>query len=158
MPLRRKKQVRRMPFGPNAGMPHRGLAGAMQMPQPKLLPRRQPREKAVKEIGQKPVWARTGWASVPVIGGLFDLIRNIVFPKERFRTSKRAFIGTGLGKPARERLLQVRMSSLRKGPLTRAEQTQALKNRTPGLKQSIATQHRRGRIRGVPKYPKERAA
>lgn len=157
MPLMRKKPVGRMPFGRGAGRSRSGMAGAMQMPQQGLLPRRQPRERAVKEVGQKPTWARTGWSSIPVIGGLLDLLRNIIFPREVFRATKRTRTGTGLGKAARDKMLTVKMN-LRAGRLTRAQQVKALRNRTPGLRETLAAQHGRGRIKGVPNYPGKKAA
>jgi len=158
MPLMRKKPVRRNALGRNAGAPRAPLLAPGKPPQPRVLPRRKPMEKAVKEVGQKPGWALSGWSQVPVIGSLFDFMRNLFFSRERFRVSKRAFVGTGLSKASRERMLQVRMSALRKGTLSRAERVKIMKNRTPGLKGTIASQHGRGKIRGVPKYPSEKAA
>jgi len=44
-------------------------------------------------VRMKPTWARTGWAALPIIGPLFDILRNLLFRKESARAVKRQRVG-----------------------------------------------------------------
>ncbi len=110
------------------------------------------RQRAVLEARQKPRSILAGWGNVPVIGGIINFVRNIIYPRERFRQLQRQRIGTGFGPAAKGRMLQARMSFKRGRIPQGREQAQVLRNRTAGLRGTIVSQNSRGRIHGVPKY------
>jgi len=148
--------MRRKPMiGAGARQRGRQTRRPMQRQQPMQRPtqqRRRPGERPRME--KRPEWARSGWSRIPVIGRFIDLIRNIFFSRERFRVTKRRIVGPGFKGAFGARMRRAQRTAL---PSPRGE-AKILRNRTPGLPQTMAFQHQKGRIRGVPKYRGQKAA
>lgn len=111
------------------------------------------RQSGAMPAGMKPKTALSGLSRIIIIGSLMKWIERIFFPKAHLRVMKRKRVGTGLD-VIRQRALTSRRSRL---PVTR-KQAAILRNRTLGLSGTIASQHARGRIHGVRKYPGQKAA
>ncbi len=112
--------------------------------------------RVARQTGALPAGAKsrnTFWTRIPVVGGLMNLIAGLLFPKAHLRVMERKRVGTGLS-VIRDRALQSRRSNL---PVTK-NHAKILRNRTPGLTQVKASQHAKGRIPGVLKYPGQRKA
>ncbi len=142
-------QRRNVGMARNAGMQRRNVGMARK---PKIRQRNQNTlarsGMAAAQIGALPAGAKPRTSlllRIPGISNLINLLTGFFFPKSHLRVMQRKSVGTGL-------------SVIRKRALNASERTQVLRNRTPGLPNTIATQHARGKIRGVPVHPGQKRA
>ena len=111
---------------------------------------------SARPAGLKAEWQQSFWFQIPILGGLVDLLRNLVYPQEHLRTMKKAFVGTGIGSIAKDRAM-ARFE--RRGAKNLARQ-QALvqRNRAPRTRSAIAGRQVRKRTRDTSIYPGQKAA
>jgi hypothetical protein len=110
-----------------------------------------------RPVAAKQPWQNSFWFEIPFVGPLVDALRGFFYPQEPLRAVKRGYVATGIGSIAKNRVM-VKLEVLRQKRLEPRQEAQVLRNRTPGIKATIASQHSRGRIPGVLKYPRGRAA
>ncbi len=56
---------------------------------PRAMQKARARSLRMSGLQQRAAVERRAWSSVPVIGAFIDLIRNIIYPRERFRVAER---------------------------------------------------------------------
>ncbi len=151
MPRRRPKPAKKRP----TAMPSRPLIRQRQPRPGQRRPRPETQRPASKQPSKPMPWQGRPKPETRIgfFGKLLNAIRNIFYPRERFRQVKRQHVGTGFGKVA-----MARIENWRRAPKNRKERVQRLRNRTKGLTAAKARQHARGEIKGVPKYPEKKAA
>ena len=102
---------------------------------------------SARPAGLKAEWQQSFWFQIPILGGLVDLLRNLVYPQEHLRTMKRAFVGTGIGPIAKNRAM-ARLGQRRPKNIAR-QQALVQKNRVPMARNTIAGQQARKRARST---------
>lgn len=112
---------------------------------------------STRPAGLKAEWRQSVWFIIPGLGEFVTALRRIFYPQEHLRVMKRGRVGTGLGPIAKNRLV-AGLELQRRERLMPRQEAKVLRKRTPGLVGTIASQHARGRIKGVPKYPQRKAA
>jgi len=147
--LRRKRRVQRP--GPNL-RPARPLVS----PEYARSPGRVNPVKGMKPLQgkQRPGWALSGWGMFSIFGKIIDRIIRFVYPRPSML--KRRIIGTGFGPAAAMKMAKIQ--KFRRGPMTRAEEAQAIRQRNQGLTAAKGHQFSRTyKIAGVPKHPESKA-
>jgi len=112
------------------------------------------RERAsTRPAGLKAEWQQSFWFQIPFLGNLADLLRSLVYPQEHLRVMKRAFVGTGIGSIAKDRLA-ARIEQRRQEKSASRQQAVVQRNRPSGQRGTIA----RRQARGNQNYPRQKTA
>lgn len=170
MPAGARSQMQKMPSqmpraqarNPMAGRAEaRPGAGAArrQMPLSEELPSMGERA-STRPAGLKADWHQSFWFQIPFLGQFVDLLRSLVYPQEHLRTMKRAFVGTGIGSIAKDRMA-ARIEQRRQEKLVPRQQALVQRNRATVPRNTIAGQREtiaRRQAHGNQNYPRQKAA